>query len=662
MFRKLTLLTLALALATIAHGAYVRASGAGLACPEWFSCLGDLFGSGDMAPAQTVPGDQPIDARKAHIAMAHRYLAGALGIALLTLSVAVWWLRENRIRAMVLTMASVATLIVQGLLGLSMMDLRLLPLAVTVHLLLGFLMIVLLYWLYRETAPGGVTRSAAGNGMRWLARASLLALVVEIALGGWTSSNYASLACPDFPTCLGQGWPAVDYAAAFSPSDALDGTNGMTVGGRAAIHWVHRLGALATFLLLTALAFAASSSRHVAGLGRTGVWISFWLLAEVGLGIGTVIFRLPMALVIAHTAVAGLLLLAVAHLNLRLGRAIPPERRPTVAAPPETRVPPSPVPPTPEIVPPPAVSLFDRLRSQLGKTRGGFTGVLGALAVGRKAIDRELLEEIEERLLMADLGVTVTNAIIQDLTESLERHELRDWDVLNARLRRQLLDILVPCSTPLAIPEETRPFVILVVGVNGVGKTTTIGKVAKRLQTQGHSVMLAAGDTFRAAAVEQLERWGERNGIAVIAQSSGSDSASVIFDAVQAAQARGVDVLIADTAGRLHTKSNLMEELRKIKRIIGRLDPNAPHEVLLVLDAGTGQNAIAQTRQFNEAVGLTGLALTKLDGTAKGGVIFALAQQFGLPIRYIGIGEDIEDLQDFDAEKFIAALFEERMH
>jgi len=217
--------------------------------------------------------------------------------------------------------------------------------------------------------------------------------------------------------------------------------------------------------------------------------------------------------------------------------------------------------------------------------------------------------------------------------------------------------MLRPCSLPLQIPEQDKPFVILVVGVNGAGKTTTIGKLAKRLQTQGHSVMLAAGDTFRAAAVEQLQTWGERNNIAVVAQHTGADSASVIYDALQSAQAKGVDVLIADTAGRLHTKSHLMDELKKVKRIMGKLDESAPHEVLLVLDAGTGQNALSQARLFNETVTLTGLALTKLDGTAKGGVIFALARQFGIPIRYIGIGEGIDDLQDFDAENFVNALF-----
>lgn len=250
-----------------------------------------------------------------------------------------------------------------------------------------------------------------------------------------------------------------------------------------------------------------------------------------------------------------------------------------------------------------------------------------------------------------------TTAIIRHLTDKLERKQLNDVQALSSALKQELLGMLQPCSVPLVIPKQNKPYVILVVGINGAGKTTTIGKMAKRLQAQGHSVMLAAGDTFRAAAVEQLQVWGERNNIHVVAQHTGADSASVIFDAVQSAAAKGVDVLIADTAGRLHTKANLMDELKKVKRIMGRLDDSAPHEVLLVLDAGTGQNALSQAKIFNEAVELTGLVLTKLDGTAKGGVIFALARQMHIPIRYIGVGEKIDDLQDFDAERFVDALF-----
>ncbi|NOU14173.1 MAG: signal recognition particle-docking protein FtsY, partial [Methylococcaceae bacterium] len=277
--------------------------------------------------------------------------------------------------------------------------------------------------------------------------------------------------------------------------------------------------------------------------------------------------------------------------------------------------------------------------------------------LGQKGINEDLLEEIEASLLMADIGVDATAAIIARLSESIEQYQMNDSEALSAVLKQELLAMLRPSSLPLQIPKQDGPFVILVVGVNGAGKTTTIGKLAKRLQTQGHTVMLAAGDTFRAAAVEQLQTWGERNNIPVVAQHTGADSASVIYDALQSAQAKGIDVLIADTAGRLHTKSHLMDELKKVKRIMSKLDENAPHEVLLVLDAGTGQNALSQAKLFNETVELTGIALTKLDGTAKGGVIFALARQFGIPIRYIGIGEGIDDLQDFDADVFVNALF-----
>ena len=300
-----------------------------------------------------------------------------------------------------------------------------------------------------------------------------------------------------------------------------------------------------------------------------------------------------------------------------------------------------------------------RLRRGLDRTRGRFTARLGELLAGDRAVDDELLEELETLLLTADVGVEATSHIIVDLTDRLTRRQLRDGVAVYAGLHSEMHAILEPVAQPLKLPvNASRPFVVLVVGVNGAGKTTTIGKLAKRFQQHDHSVMLAAGDTFRAAAVEQLQAWGERNGIPVVAQATGADSASVVFDALQAAKSRNMDVLIADTAGRLHTQGNLMEELKKVRRVLGRLDPQAPHEVLLVLDAGTGQNALAQARQFHEAVQVSGIALTKLDGTAKGGIVFALARQMALPIRFIGVGEGIDDLREFDAGDFVDALLE----
>ncbi|WP_354671196.1 signal recognition particle-docking protein FtsY [Thiohalobacter sp. IOR34] len=305
----------------------------------------------------------------------------------------------------------------------------------------------------------------------------------------------------------------------------------------------------------------------------------------------------------------------------------------------------------------PRRGLFARLRDGLAKTRSGLTEGIASLLLGRRQIDDELLEELETQLLIADVGVEATQAVIEDLTRRVERKQLKDAEALMQALREDMAEILRPVAVPLQIPDDTRPFVILMVGVNGVGKTTTIGKLANRLQQEGKRVMLAAGDTFRAAAVEQLQVWGERNGIPVIAQQQGADSASVIFDAFQAARARDMDVLIADTAGRLHTQSNLMEELKKIKRVLTKIDPQAPHEVMLVVDAGTGQNALNQALEFHQAVGLSGLTLTKLDGTAKGGIIFAIAKRLGVPIRFIGVGEGIEDLRVFDADEFVDALF-----
>jgi fused signal recognition particle receptor len=674
MFRRLTLFTLFLAFCVIVMGAYVRLSDAGLGCPDWPGCYGRPI-------VEPPPGDafedHPFNAAKAWTAMTHRYLAGALGFLVLVLAGLVFRVRENRGKAIALTYGTLLLVIGQAMLGMWAVQFRLMPIVVTGHLLAGLLTLGLLYRLFLTVGPQH-SPVADVRGLAWLSRFSLLVLWAVILLGGWVSANYAALACPDFPTCLGTGWPPADYVQAFTQwwRDILDYQGRLLPAeARVAIHWVHRLGAVVAFLVLSALATGVTSNPKVPRLSKAGLLLSFLLLVQIGLGIAAVILRLPVAVAVAHSAVGALLLLNLVHVHyfLRLPvREKVPERPPVPAPeaalrelpaeiPPPVVLPPvAPPPPTVEVpVRPTPEGLFARLRNQLGKTRGGLTGFLGNLALGKKAIDRDLLDDLEAQLLMADIGVNVTRDIIGHLTENLERDELKDINALTARLREYLYATLEPVSVPLRIPPEIRPFVILVVGVNGVGKTTTIGKLAKRLQNDGHSVMLAAGDTFRAAAVEQLQTWGERNHVPVIAQHTGADSASVIYDALEAARARGTDVLIADTAGRLHTKSNLMEELSKIKRIMRRIDDTAPHEVLLVLDAGTGQNAINQARQFNEAVGLTGIALTKLDGTAKGGVIFALAKQFGIPIRYIGIGETIDDLQDFDARKFIEAVFAE---
>lgn len=303
--------------------------------------------------------------------------------------------------------------------------------------------------------------------------------------------------------------------------------------------------------------------------------------------------------------------------------------------------------------------LLSRLRQGLQKTRAGLTEKLASLVLGRRAIDAELLEEIETVLLTADVGVEATRDIVARLTAQVARRELGDAEALYRALREDMVAILRPAARTLVIPRDREgTFVVLVVGVNGSGKTTTIGKLAHQLRAEGLSVVLAAGDTFRAAAVEQLQRWGERVQVPVIAQQTGADAASVVYDALQAARARRADVLLADTAGRLHTREPLMEELKKVRRVLGKVDPSAPHEVLLVLDAGTGQNALAQARHFLGAVQVTGLALTKLDGTARGGIVFAIARELGLPIRFIGVGEELEDLRPFDAEAFVDALLE----
>ena len=307
----------------------------------------------------------------------------------------------------------------------------------------------------------------------------------------------------------------------------------------------------------------------------------------------------------------------------------------------------------------PKQGFFGRIKSGLSLTRGNLGEGLSSLFLGAKQIDDDLFEELETQLLIADVGIEATAELLKKLSYRVSRKDLKDPPALYSALKDELATLLQASQAPLEIPSQDSPFVILMVGVNGAGKTTTIGKLSKRFQSQGKSVLLAAGDTFRAAAVEQLQEWGLRNNVAVVAQHTGADSASVIFDAVQSAKAKGIDVVIADTAGRLQNKAHLMDELSKIVRVMKKLDADAPHEVMLVLDAGTGQNALSQASVFGAAVGVTGVTLTKLDGTAKGGVIFAMAQQLQLSIRFIGVGEQVDDLRPFDAVEFIDALFSE---
>lgn len=310
----------------------------------------------------------------------------------------------------------------------------------------------------------------------------------------------------------------------------------------------------------------------------------------------------------------------------------------------------------PESEPEKKAGLFGRLKQRLSKTRSSITEGISNVVLGKKEIDDDLLEEIETQLLVSDMGVEASMSIIDSLTDRISRKQLSDADSLFQALEEDMNELLSPVNVPFVIDTSKKPYVILMVGINGAGKTTTIGKLAKKFQNEGHSVMLAAGDTFRAAAVEQLQVWGERNDIPVIAQHTGADSASVIYDAIEAGKARNIDIVIADTAGRLHTQSNLMDELAKVKRVASKVDDSAPHEVMLVVDAGTGQNALNQAQQFDQTVGLTGITVTKLDGTAKGGIIFAIAKNLGVPIRFIGVGESIDDLRPFDAKEFVSAL------
>ncbi|MCK9606473.1 MAG: signal recognition particle-docking protein FtsY [Methylomonas sp.] len=651
MFRKLSLFCAILALIVIVMGAYVRLSDAGLGCPDWPGCYGQAMVNDSAqfkADAEAVFPENPLDTTKAWKEMTHRYLAGGLGIVVLILFAMAWRLTQQRSAAITWTFVLLLLVALQAALGMWTVHLKVMPLIVMLHLLMGFITFWAISWTYLRSNPD-IQRRSTVAGPALFALLGMLVLFLQIALGGWVSSNYAALACTDLPRCQGQWLPETGYANAFN--FLAQDSSSLSAAGKVAIHALHRVGAVITFLLLSWLMLSATSEQYPRSVRRSGVLLSVLLLVQIVIGIFTVKHGVPLALAVAHNAFAALLMLPLLGIYFFSRYALPGEEQAEsqvlVEIPAETLE---------KALPEEPVSLYLRLQTQLKKTRGSIGGVLSILT-GQEAVTRDLLDDVEANLLMADIGIETTTAIIQHLKENLQKDQLKDGAMLTQALKQNLFEMLQPCSLPLQISRQEGPFVILVVGVNGAGKTTSIGKLAHRLQEQGHSVMLAAGDTFRAAAVEQLQAWGERNNVQVVAQHSGADSASVIFDALQSAKAKGVDVLIADTAGRLHTKSNLMEELSKIKRIMAKLDASAPHEILLVLDAGTGQNALSQARLFNEAVGLTGLALTKLDGTAKGGVIFALANQLRIPIRFIGVGEAKEDLQDFDAKTFVDALF-----
>ena len=647
MFRKITLFGVVLTLIIIVLGSFFRLSAADL-----------VLSKQGFIDVLRVSG--------------HVYLAATLGFLTLLLGLMSWQQQQCRLAAMTTSLILLVLVGLQSALGYWAKAIHVMPIVITTHVLLGMMTFWLLFWLYLRVNPaiaGRIGVSLPGQvriGLVNYTRFAQFILVLQIVLGAWVSANHAALACSGFPLCNGQWWPKADYQNALNLFSGLDSgyTGVISYDAQVAVNWLHRIGALLSFVLLSLLMFSATATNSLKPVKRAGLWLGVLLFVQIGLAIIGVKLSMPLWAAVAHQAVAALLMLPLIAISFYSRYGGIPVQAPVlevklpqeivetgaVSVPLEALIEEIFVKPEPE-------SLYLRLKSQLQRTRSGLSGILSGLPIGQKEINDDLLEEIEASLIMADVGVDATTEIIRHLTQSVERHQLNDGLALSAALKQELLSILKPCNIPLRIPEQETPFVILVVGVNGAGKTTTIGKLAKRLQAQGHSVMLAAGDTFRAAAVEQLQVWGERNNIQVVAQHTGADSASVIYDGLQSAQAKGIDVLIADTAGRLHTKSNLMDELKKVKRIMGKLDQTAPHEVLLVLDAGTGQNALSQAKLFNETVALTGLVLTKLDGTAKGGIIFALAKHTGIPIRFIGIGEGIDDLQDFDAELFVDALF-----
>ncbi|OQK16995.1 hypothetical protein AU255_03590 [Methyloprofundus sedimenti] len=645
MFRLFTFLVCFLVLVLTATGIYQRVTHVDMvSCTELSGCYAQLT---EML-SQTAISSQAV------VQLIHYTSAFGLPLFLGAMLITSFGLKTARLKIIIYTVLLAVLVALQIQLDMHQEFLPSLAVSHFVHYLISALALFLGFSVLLSSQSGYIKKTDASS--QWLLYSGAILLLLQLLLGAWLAANNAALVCGDFPRCLNSWWPQADYQNAFNLFAPL------SFSAKVALNWMHRILAVVIFVFLTWLMLQATKNR-VKQIRWAGAAISILLLLQFAAGIGIVKMAMPVWLVVIHSINALVLMLPLIairfysrYTNLDQQKEVATQlidHEPLIPVSELAAVQPEPVEPE---------SLYLRLKSQLGKTRTGLGAALSVITFANRKIDQNLLEEIETSLLMADVGMDVTTEIIARLEESVEKHQVQDVNALSALLKQQLLKLLEPVSHPLVIPEKQGPYVILVVGVNGVGKTTTIGKLAQRLQQQGHSVMLAAGDTFRAAAVEQLQVWGERNNIQVVAQHTGADSASVIFDGVQSAQAKGIDVLIADTAGRLHTKSNLMEELKKIKRITSKVDATAPHEVLLVLDAGTGQNALSQAEHFNKSVELTGIALTKLDGTAKGGMIFALAKQIGVPIRFLGVGEGIDDLQDFNAEQFIDALFGEDAH
>jgi len=646
MFRFSTFLVCFFALLATVSGSFQRFAPTNIqSCTEYASCMTQI----SQIFNQTTISLYDI------AWLTHSISALAVILFVIIMLFSSYWSSSSRVSSAIWTIVLVAVLGLQIQLGMHPQLLVTQALNHVVHYLLSALLVFIAFHIYLRSKTTWIKRTDSTR--LWLVTSAILLLGGELVLGAWLAANNAGMACDGFPRCLGSWWPAADYQYAFNLLSPL------SFSAKVAVHWMHRVFSVVVFVILTWVMLTATASR-IKQVRWAGAIVSALLLVQIAAGIALVKLAMPVWFVAIHSLTAVVLMLPLLAIRfytkyqtLEEQASEGKEQQDELLVveeldqqPITTKV----AQEFPQLEQVEPGSLYLRLKTQLGKTR---TGLGSVLSLGNRSIDQDLLEEIETSLLMADVGMEVTSDIIAKLEDSVEKHQLQDVSALQTLLKQQLLELLEPVSQPLVIPEKQGPYVILVVGVNGVGKTTTIGKLAQRIQQQGHSVMLAAGDTFRAAAVEQLQVWGERNQIHVVAQHTGADSASVIYDGVQSAQAKGIDVLIADTAGRLHTKTNLMQELSKIKRIMAKLDESAPHEVLLVLDAGTGQNALSQAEHFNKSVELTGLALTKLDGTAKGGMIFALAKQVGVPIRFLGVGEGINDLQDFNAEQFIEALF-----